>query len=93
MLTDYETVLADAVDAGVDVVEQNYTTNWDFIGSVFFTTTILTTIGYVASFLHKGVYCNLEMKSMSWSRKIQRKIPKILSEVFVHVFAIQMNMS
>ena len=59
MLTDYETVLADAVDAGVDVVEQNYTTNWDFIGSVFFTTTILTTIGYVASFLHKGVYCNL----------------------------------
>ena len=46
MLTDYETVLADAVDAGIDVVEQNYTTNWDFIGSVFFTTTILTTIGY-----------------------------------------------
>ena len=34
------------MDAGVDVVEQNYTLSWDFIGSVFFTTTILTTIGY-----------------------------------------------
>ena len=34
------------MDAGIDVVEQNFTTNWDFIGSVFFTTTILTTIGY-----------------------------------------------
>ena len=45
-MTDYEGVLSEVVGAGVDVVEQNYTQSWDFIGSVFFTTTILTTIGY-----------------------------------------------
>ena len=45
-MTDYEGVLSEVVGAGVDVVEQNFTQSWDFIGSVFFTTTILTTIGY-----------------------------------------------
>jgi len=46
LLTDYESVISDCVGAGIDVVEQNYTVSWDFIQSVFFTTTILTTIGY-----------------------------------------------
>merc|ERR1712038_912331 len=32
--------------AGINIVTQNYTQNWDYLQSVFFSTTILTTIGY-----------------------------------------------
>ena len=39
-------MVSEAVGAGVSVVDQNFTVSWDFIQSVFFTTTILTTIGY-----------------------------------------------
>jgi potassium channel subfamily K protein len=39
-------VVSEAVGAGVSVVDQNFTVSWDFIQSVFFSTTILTTIGY-----------------------------------------------
>ena len=39
-------MVSDAVGAGVSLVDQNFTVSWDFIQSVFFTTTILTTIGY-----------------------------------------------
>ena len=46
LLGDYESVVSEAVSAGVSVVDQNFTVNWDFIQSVFFSTTILTTIGY-----------------------------------------------
>ena len=46
MLTEYESVVSEAVGAGVSVVDQNFTVSWDFIQSVFFSTTILTTIGY-----------------------------------------------
>ena len=48
--------------AGISVVEQDFTQNWDFIQSVFFTTTILTTIGYghIAPVTTLGIlkYCN-----------------------------------
>ena len=46
LLGDYESVVSEAVGAGVSVVDQNFTVSWDFIQSVFFSTTILTTIGY-----------------------------------------------
>jgi hypothetical protein len=40
LLCHYEVVLSEAVNAGISAAEHNY------IQSVFFTTTILTTIGY-----------------------------------------------
>lgn len=46
LLRDYEVVLAEAVNAGISAADHNYTVSWDYIQSVFFTTTILTTIGY-----------------------------------------------
>ena len=46
ILRDYEAVLGEAVNAGISAADHNYTVSWDYIQSVFFTTTILTTIGY-----------------------------------------------
>ena len=54
------------MDAGIDVVDQNYTTNWDFIGSVFFTTTILTTIGYVEYDPASYRYSTLSAAKLLW---------------------------
>ena len=34
------------MNAGVDVVSQDFTISWNYLQSVFFSTTILTTIGY-----------------------------------------------
>ena len=45
-MCDYESVVSEAVGAGVSLVDQNFTVSWDFIQSVFFSTTIITTIGY-----------------------------------------------
>ena len=42
---DYETVVEDAVNNGINVVTQDFTISWNYIQSVFFSTTILTTIG------------------------------------------------
>ena len=39
-------MVADAVGVGIDVGDQSFSISWDFIQSVFFSTTILTTIGY-----------------------------------------------
>ena len=44
-LTEYEAVISDASAAGVDVVNKDYSNNWDYIQSCFFALTILTTIG------------------------------------------------
>ena len=44
-LSEYESVAADAVGAGVDLVGKDFSYNWDYVQSVFFALTILTTIG------------------------------------------------
>jgi len=46
LLVDYETVVEEAVNNGINVVTQDFTISWNYIQSVFFSTTILTTIGY-----------------------------------------------
>jgi len=46
LLASYEVVVEEAVSNGIDVASQDYTVSWDYVQSVFFTTTILTTIGY-----------------------------------------------
>ena len=38
--------MSSAAAAGVDIITQDYTISWDYIQAVFFSTTILTTIGY-----------------------------------------------
>ena len=45
MLVDYETVVEEAVNNGINVVTQDFTISWNYIQAVFFSTTILTTIG------------------------------------------------
>ena len=47
LLTEYEAALSEVMIAGINIVTQNYTENWDYLQSVFFSTTILTTIGRV----------------------------------------------
>jgi len=42
----YEEVCSDASSAGVDILTKEYSYNWDYIQSCFFSLTILTTIGY-----------------------------------------------
>ena len=44
-LVEYEKSVSLATSAGIDVVTQTYQHNWDYLQSVFFATTILTTIG------------------------------------------------
>lgn len=46
LLIDYEVVVEEAVNNGINVATQDYTISWNYIQSVFFSTTILTTIGY-----------------------------------------------
>ena len=46
LLLDYESTVSEAMNAGVDVVSQDFTISWNYLQSVFFSTTILTTIGY-----------------------------------------------
>ena len=45
LLRDYEVAVERAASAGPDIVSQNYQVHWDYLQSVFFSTTILTTIG------------------------------------------------
>jgi len=45
-LAEYEEVCSEAAGAGVDLVTKEYTFNWDYIQSCFFSLTVLTTIGY-----------------------------------------------
>ncbi len=47
LLSEYEVALSEVMIAGINIVTQNYTQNWDYLQSVFFSTTILTTIGLV----------------------------------------------
>jgi len=45
-LSSYELTCSEASSAGVDIVTKEFSYNWDYIQSVFFSLTILTTIGY-----------------------------------------------
>jgi len=45
-LSEYEEICSQAVDAGVNLVAKDFSYNWDYIQSMFFALTILTTIGY-----------------------------------------------
>ena len=45
LLADYELVVDDAIKNNIDPVSQSFSPNWDYIQAVFFSTTILTTIG------------------------------------------------
>ena len=44
-LSEYETICSEASSAGVDIVSKEFSYNWDYIQSCFFSLTILTTIG------------------------------------------------
>lgn len=46
LLIDYELVVEEAVSNGINVLTQDFTVSWDYVQSIFFSTTILTTIGY-----------------------------------------------
>merc|ERR1719239_909810 len=45
-LAEYEEVCSEAAGVGVDLVSKDFSFNWDYIQSCFFSLTILTTIGY-----------------------------------------------
>ena len=45
LLADYELVVDDAIKNNIDPVSQSFSPSWDYIQAVFFSTTILTTIG------------------------------------------------
>ena len=42
---DLQVVVDQAIKNNINLVTQDYTVSWDYIQSVFFSTTILTTIG------------------------------------------------
>ena len=48
-------VCSEAVGAGVDLVSKDFSFNWDYIQSCFFSLTILTTIG-------EPIYCQLTIR-------------------------------
>ena len=57
LLGEYEVALSEVMTAGINIVTMNYTQNWDYLQSVFFSTTILTTIGingYKTNHLNKA---------------------------------------
>ena len=45
LLLDYESVVEEAANNGINIVTQDYDISWNYIQSVFFSSTILTTIG------------------------------------------------
>ena len=45
LLGEYEVVVEEAAYNGINIVTQEYNINWDYIQAIFFSTTILTTIG------------------------------------------------
>ena len=51
LLLTYEAAVSEASVGGLDVVSQDFTIKWDYLQSVFFATTILTTIGTTVKLL------------------------------------------
>ena len=60
LLSEYEITLSNAMTAGINIVEQDFKINWDYLQSVFFSTTILTTIGKLTLGCNIHVYFNKE---------------------------------
>ena len=56
LLSEYEAALSEVMIAGINIVTQNYTQNWDYLQSVFFSTTILTTIGPVLTMILAALF-------------------------------------
>ena len=73
LLTEYEAVVDDAIKNNVDPVSQSFNPNWDYIQAVFFSTTILTTIGFTTteSFATKQYFLRLRQHC---AKNIQRTI-------------------
>ena len=61
LLSEYEITLSNAMSAGINIVEQDFKINWDYLQSVFFSTTILTTIGKPTLSCNIHVYFNKEI--------------------------------
>ena len=55
-LIEYEKAVSQAASVGVNVVTQDFVINWNYLQSVFFATTILTTIGIQRLFKHISKY-------------------------------------
>lgn len=55
LLADYELVVDHAIKNNIDPVSQSFSPNWDYIQAVFFSTTILTTIGETAKKVIKKI--------------------------------------
>ena len=53
LLLTYEAAVSEASVGGLDVVSQAFTIKWDYLQSVFFATTILTTIGTANNMISK----------------------------------------
>ena len=73
LLAEYEAVVDDAIKNNVDPVSQSFNPNWDYIQAVFFSTTILTTIGLTTteSFAVKLYFLRLRQHC---AKNIQRTI-------------------
>ena len=63
LLSDYEITLSNAMSAGINIVEQDFKINWDYLQSVFFSTTILTTIGKPTHYVE---WSDFDMQSKSF---------------------------
>ena len=59
LLADYELVVDDAIKNNIDPVSQSFSPNWDYIQAVFFSTTILTTIGGATKNIFKKIDPNI----------------------------------
>ena len=57
LLAEYEAVVDDAIRNNVDPVSQSFNPNWDYIQAVFFSTTILTTIGQTTTQIWRLGFC------------------------------------
>ena len=58
-LSTYELTCSEASSAGVDIVTREFSYNWDYIQSCFFSLTILTTIGRnISALTTQTIFCS-----------------------------------
>ena len=77
-----QVVVAGAASAGVDVVTGAWATNWDYLQSVFFATTVLTTIGSPVSVA--GARCSVLLCRLRQHRPRHILRPPVLPPVRHH---------